>query len=302
VPHIAVPPSAAKLPILDAHHHLWDLSVRDQPWLASYQELEPLRRNFTVADLRPLAAAANVTATVVIQTVNEPTETPEMLALAAADPLVAAVVGWADLASPGIADALAELRDLPTAHLLGGLRHPVLFEPDPDWLIRPGVLRGLAAMAGTGLAFDLVVLPRHLPAAVRAAAAQPELTFVLDHLGNVDVTPQVDQEWARLIGQLAALPNTAAKLSGILNVPPPAATAAAAGPGPAVAHLRPYYQVLLDGFGPDRMMFGSDWPVSTLGAPYDTVVGAARALVADLSRPEQEAIFGRTARRIYQIA
>ena len=301
VPHVPVPPAAAKLPILDAHHHLWDLSARDQPWLASHPGLAPLRRNFAVADLRPLAAAAAVTATVVIQTVTEPGETPELLALAAAEPLVAAVVGWADLASPGIADALAELRELPAANLLAGLRHPVLFEPDPDWLTRPGVLRGLAAVAGAGLAFDLVVLPYQLPAAVRAATARPELTFVLDHLGNIDVTPQIDPEWARAIGQLAALPNTAAKLWGILSAPAPAG-AAGAGPGPPVAHLRPFYQVLLDGFGPDRMMFGSDWPVSTLGAPYGAVVGAARALTADLSQPEQEAIFGRTARRVYQIA
>ena len=297
-----MPPAAAKLPVLDAHHHVWDLSARDQPWLASHPDLAPLRRNFAVADLRPLAAAANVTATVVIQTVNEPGETPELLALAAAEPLVAAVVGWADLTSPGIAGALAGLRELPAANLLAGLRHTVMFEPDPAWLTRPDVLRGLAAVAGAGLTFDLVIMPHQLPAAVRAATARPELTFVLDHLGNIEVTPQVDQDWARAISQLAALPNTAAKLSGILNVPAPAAPAGAAGPGPQVAHLRPYYQVLLDGFGPDRMMFGSDWPVSTLGAPYGAVVGAARALTADLSQPEQEAIFGRTARRIYQIA
>jgi L-fuconolactonase len=306
-----------KLPVLDAHQHVWDLSVRDQPFLTSHPDLAPLLRSFAVADLRPLAAAASVTATVVVQTVNEPAETAELLALAAADHLVAAVVGWADLASPGIADALAALRGLPGAGFLAGLRHPVVTEPDPDWLTRPEMLRGLAAVANAGLAFDLIVSPRQLPAAVRAAAARPELTFVLDHLGNADVTPRVDQEWASALRQLAALPNTACKLSGILGVPAPVPAPAAGGmvaggpapgsvaggsaPGPAVAHLRPYYQVALDSFGPDRMMFGSDWPVCTLGAAYGDVVSAARALVADLTRAEQEAILGQTARRIYRI-
>jgi L-fuconolactonase len=306
-----------KLPVLDAHQHVWDLSVRDQPFLTSHPDLAPLLRSFAVADLRPLAAAASVTATVVVQTVTEPAETAELLALAAADHLVAAVVGWADLASPGIADALAALRGLPGAGFLAGLRHPVVTEPDPDWLTRPEMLRGLAAVANAGLAFDLIVSPRQLPAAVRAAAARPELTFVLDHLGNADVTPRVDQEWASALRQLAALPNTACKLSGILGVPAPVPAPAAGGmvaggpapgsvaggsaPGPAVAHLRPYYQVALDSFGPDRMMFGSDWPVCTLGAAYGDVVSAARALVADLTRAEQEAILGQTARRIYRI-
>jgi L-fuconolactonase len=318
-----------KLPVLDAHQHVWDLSVRDQPFLTSHPDLAPLLRSFAVADLRPLAAAASVTATVVVQTVNEPAETAELLALAAADHLVAAVVGWADLASPAIADALAALSGLPGAGFLAGLRHPVVTEPDPDWLTRPEVLRGLAAVATAGLAFDLIVSPRQLPAAVRAAAARPELTFVLDHLGNADVTPHVDQEWASALRQLAALPNTACKLSGILGVPAPAPSQVAGGPlaggplaggpvaggsgalgplaggpvpGPSVAHLRPYYQVALDSFGPDRMMFGSDWPVCTLGAAYGDVVSAARALVADLTRAEQEAILGQTARRVYRIS
>lgn len=281
--------------IVDAHHHLWDLSVRDQPWLA-HPELAPLRRNFTLPDLQPIADAEGVTSTVLIQTVNDAAETPEMLALAAESDLVAGVVGWVDLAARDVADAIAALREVPGAAFLAGIRHPVLFEPDPGWLARPEVLRGLAAVAAAGLAFDLVVTPQHLPAAVAAAAALPELAFVLDHLGNPEVVWPVDEQWAASVRELAALPNTACKLSGILGVPAPGHAAT------SVAHMRPYYEIALNGFGPDRMMYGSDWPVSTLRSRYERVIGAARALTAGLSTADRTAIFSGTARRIYGLS
>jgi L-fuconolactonase len=288
--------------IVDAHHHVWDLSVRDQPWLAQPQ-LAPLRRNFALSDLEPEAAAQGVTATVLVQTVSEPEETPEMLALAAASDLVAGVVGWVDLEAPGAAEAIGALRQRPGGQFLTGIRHPVLTEPDPDWLARPAVLRGLAEVADTGLVFDVVCEPRHLPAAVRAVAATPQLTFVLDHLGNPDLSRAVDGSWATAFRRFAALPNTVAKLSGILGEPAPgqAETAhpARAGAGPHTAHMRPFYEIALAGFGPDRLMFGSDWPVSTLTARYADVHLAARALTADLSEPEKHAVFRGTAVRIY---
>jgi L-fuconolactonase len=297
--------------MLDSHHHLWDLSVRDQPWLHSSAGLAPLLRNFGTQDLAPLAAAAGVSQTVVVQTVTEPGETPELLAAAAAQSLVTAVVGWTDLTSPAVADDLSALLSLPGSDRLAGIRHPVLIEPDPRWLTRPDVLRGLAAVAAVGLTYDVVARPRQLPAAATAAAARPDLMFVLDHLGNVEVEPQVDEQWAAAFRQFAALPNTVCKLSGILGAPPPTGSGPdSVGPDTAspdtaspdtVAHMRPYYEIALEAFGPDRMMFGSDWPVSTLGAPYGDVVAAARRLTRDLSLPEQQAIFSETARRVYKI-
>ena len=144
--------------IIDAHHHVWDLAVRDQPWIAG-QEMAAIRRTFTVDDLRPAARAAGVGATVVVQTVTVAEETPELLALAAADPLVAGVVGWTDLTSPAVSDELARLAGGPGGGRLAGVRHQVQSEPDPDWLRRPDVIRGLRAVAAAGLAYDLVVLP-----------------------------------------------------------------------------------------------------------------------------------------------
>jgi len=283
---------------VDAHHHVWDLSVRDQPWLRSQPELAPLLRNFLLSDLEPEADAEGVTATVVVQTVIEPGETPELLALAQASDLIAGVVGWVDLEAPEVADAIAALQDLPGGHLLAGIRHPLMIEPDPDWLARPTVLRGLAAVAEAGLCFDVVAMPEQLRGVVLAARTTPQLTFVLDHLGNPEIggaaDGAVDESWARDIGDFAALPNTVAKLSGFLGEPAP--------DGTHVEHIRPHYEVALASFRPERLMFGSDWPVSTLDIGYGGVHAAARSLTAGLSAPERVAIFSYTARRAYGLS
>jgi L-fuconolactonase len=222
-----------------------------------------------------------------------------MLALAASESLVSAVVGWTDLTAPGVADDLAALSARPDAGRLAGIRHPVLMEADPEWLIRADVLRGLAAVGAAGLTYDVVVRPTQLAAAVQAATRLEDVVFVLDHLGNAQVQMEIDEKWLGSFCRFAALPNTVGKLSGIFAEPPPGR--ATDGDGPWVEHLRPYYGFAMDWFGPDRLMFGSDWPVSSLGVPYGNVVAAARKLTRDLSLAEQEAIFGGTARRVYRI-
>jgi L-fuconolactonase len=209
--------------VVDAHHHVWDLSVRDPAWLheeqtwADEDSMARLRRSFTIADLEPEAAAAGVGATVVVQTDAEPAETPELLALAAGHPLVAGVVGWVDLTRAGAGDALAALRELPGGEHLAGIRHPVLAEPDEAWLRRPEVLRGLTGVAAAGLVYDVVCLQHQLPGALAAVEALPGLTFVLDHVGNPQDDPPGAGPWAGLMRELAARPNTVCKLSGILS-------------------------------------------------------------------------------------
>lgn len=281
---------------IDAHHHLWDLETREHRWLmggqpwATDDELAALRRSYRLEDLAPLAEAAGVTSTVIIQTAAEPWETPDLLTLGGG--LVTGVVGWTDLTSQGVADAVAGLRALPGGPFLCGIRHPVLSEPDPGWLAGPPVLSGLRALATAGLAFDVVVLPQQLPAAVIAARSVPELTFVLDHMG---APPAESGEgasagpWASAIRSLAVLPNVVCKLSGAHTSPARA------------SDLRPYYETVLAAFGPQRLMFGSDWPVSALIAAYDQVHGLYRELAADLSPAERDAIFGGTARRVYRL-
>ncbi|MDH6605770.1 L-fuconolactonase [Streptomyces sp. SAI-208] len=271
--------------VVDAHHHVWDLSVRDQDWIAADS---PLRRTFTMADLAPQAAAAGVGRTVLVQTVTVPEETPEFLALAAEHELIAGVVGWTDLTRPDVADELARLRELPGGTYLKGIRHQVQSEPDPEWLLRPDVRRGLAAVADAGLVHDLVVLPHQLPACAKAADTLPDLTFVLDHLGKPPIASGSLEPWASAVRGLAALPNTVCKLSGMVTEADPAAW--------TVDDLRPYADTVLDAFGPDRLLFGSDWPVCTLAATYGEVLEAAAQLTGADDRAQ---IFEGTAVRVY---
>jgi L-fuconolactonase len=284
----AGPPPTARV---DAHHHVWDLAVRDQPWTAG---LAPLRRSFGIADLRPALQRGNVTATVLVQTITVPEETPEMLALAADEPLIAGVVGWAALDSPAIADTVAELRELPGGRALAGIRHQVQEEPDPRWLCRPAVRGGLAAVGDAGLAYDLLVTAGQLPAAVETVRALPEVRFVLDHAGNPPVDQTAAANWRRDVLELSRAENVTVKLSGLVTrgypdpVPPDL--------------LRSWAQTLLDGFGPGRMMFGSDWPVCTLTSSYDEVVASAVSALADLSAAERQSVFAGTATRFYRLA
>lgn len=277
---------------IDAHHHVWDLSVRDQDWITG-PELQSLRRNFTVADLEPEARAAGVDRTVLVQTITVAAETPEFLALAAESELIGGVVGWTDLTAPEVADELARLRELPGGRYLKGIRHQVQGEPDPDWLLRPDVLRGLAAVAEAGLVYDLIVQPHQLPSSALAAAALPELTVVLDHLGKPPIASGDLEPWASGVRALAALPNTVCKLSGM---------ATEADPGKwTVDDLRPYADTVLEAFGPGRLMFGSDWPVCTLAATYDQVDESTRELTAGLGDDERDQVFEGTATRVYRL-
>ncbi|MFC8078474.1 amidohydrolase family protein [Streptomyces sp. NPDC057307] len=274
---------------IDAHHHLWDLAVRDQPWT---RDIPALRRSFTADELRPALDRNAVDATVVVQTVAVPRETQELLALASGDPHVRAVVGWADLTGPGLADRLAELRELPGGSRLVGIRHGIQDEPDPDWAARPEVRRGIGAVGAAGLVYDLLVRPDQLPAAVRTVRALPNVRFVLDHAGNPVIGPDGPQAWTSLLTDLADCPNVAVKLSGLVT---------RTGADPARA-LRPYADALLTTVGPHRLMYGSDWPVCLLAAGYDDVLAVAETLTARLSADEREAVFGTTAARWYGIA
>ncbi|SDT08460.1 L-fuconolactonase [Streptomyces sp. TLI_053] len=277
---------------VDAHHHVWDPLARRHAWLDA-PELAPLRRVFGADRLRPLARAAGVRATVVVQTVTEEWETPELLRLAAGDPLVAGVVGWTDLTRPDVAERLAELAAGPGGDRLVGIRHQVQLEPDPEWMLRPEVLRGLAAVADAGLAYDLVITPDQFPAATAAAAALPGLRFVLDHLGKPPVARGGTEPWAGRLREFARLPNTSGKLSGLVTE--------ADRRHWTVDGLRPWADVALDSFGPERVMFGSDWPVCTLAAGYAEVVATAERLADRLTAAERAEVFAGTATRVYRL-
>ncbi len=199
---------------VDAHHHLWDLSVRDQPWTAA---LPALRRSFSMDDLRPQLATNHIDRTVLVQTVCVEDETPEFLAVAESAPEVGGVVGWADLCAPDIADRLAALRQCLGGKYLVGLRHQVQEEPDPEWLSRREVRKGLKAVGDAGLVYDFVVRHYQLPAVIETVAALGDVRFVLDHGGKPDIANGVLEPWARQIAELSRLPNIAVKLSGLVT-------------------------------------------------------------------------------------
>jgi L-fuconolactonase len=278
---------------IDAHHHVWDVAVREQPWISG-PALAPLRRSFGLAELCGELRAHGIDGTVVVQTVSAAQETPELLALAARHTVVAGVVGWVDLTAPDVPARLEALRAGPGGERLAGIRHQVQDEPDPEWLCRPDVRRGLAAVAAAGLAYDLLTLPHQLAAAEATVSALPEGRFVADHLSKPPIADGGREPWETRIRALAAHPNVTCKLSGMVTEADWAAW--------TVADLRPYAEVVLDAFGPERLMFGSDWPVCTLAATYGEVVAAARELTAQLTPGERAAVFGGTARAVYRLA
>jgi L-fuconolactonase len=269
--------------LVDAHHHLWDPTRRTYDWLAG---LDKIQRPYTEADLRAVTTAQ---ATILVQTVPSVEETVEFLGVAKSSDLVAGVVGWVDLTAPDVADRLAEL-DGP----LVGIRHQAQDEEDPRWLLRPEVIRGIRAVAAAGLTYDVLVKPAQHEATVELADTVPGARLVLDHAGKPAIADDGFEPWAEFLTALAARPNVFCKLSGLVTE--------ADWTKWTVDDLRPYADHVLATFGPDRVMFGSDWPVCELAATYDQVYEAARSCTAELSTSEQEEVFAGTATRAYPIA
>ncbi|MCW3046856.1 MAG: Amidohydrolase family protein [Solirubrobacterales bacterium] len=277
---------------IDAHMHVWDLAVRDQPWTAG--DLAPLHRSFALADVADERERAGIEGVVLVQTLAVPEETPELLMLAGANTAVAGVVGWVDLTSADVSERLCRLQAEPFGDRLVGIRHLVQGEADPRWLCRPDVRRGLFAVADAGLAYDLLILPHQLGAAHETAAAIPELRFVVDHLAKPAIATGRIEPWATGLRALGSLPNVTCKLSGMVTE--------ADWTSWTVAQLRPYAESVLDAFGADRVLFGSDWPVCTLAGSYDEVVRTAERLVEALDPAEREAVFGGAARAAYRLS
>ncbi|GAA1569736.1 amidohydrolase family protein [Actinomadura kijaniata] len=271
--------------MLDAHHHLWDTSRRSYPWMDG-PWADPLRGRFDADRYARVSGACGVTASIAVQALHDVAETRELLDVARGPGPVAGVVGWCDLTAPDVADTLAGLAAGP----LVGIRHLVQDEPDPDWLGRPDVRRGLRAVGAAGLVYDLLVRPPQAGAALAAARALPEVSLVLDHAGKPDIAGGGREPWASWLRRMAALPNVTVKLSGLVTE---------AAPGGDPADIMIYARHVLETFGPDRVMYGSDWPVCTLAASYREVADLAGEAMAGLTDDERAAVAEGTARRVY---
>jgi L-fuconolactonase len=275
--------------IVDAHQHFWDPATGDYPWMTD--ELAAIRRRFAPDDLRPIVERRGVTRTILVQTRSSLPETVEFLDTAASIDFVAGVVGWIDLTDEAIVDVLDRLRSGPTGRWLVGIRHQTHDEPDPDWLTRPDVMRGLRAVARAGLPYDLVIRTRELPASLEIATRIPELALVVDHIAKPDIRHGLFEPWAERMAALAAMPNVTCKVSGMVTEADWSTWTR--------AELRPYVDLVLGWFGPRRLLFGSDWPVCLLAATYDEVLDAAEELFGGLTAAERDEVFEGTATRVY---
>ena len=277
-------------PRIDAHHHFLDPARISYPWLAG-EALGPIRRAFGPEDLAPELAAQGISGTVLVQTISSLDETRDFLELATRWNVAWGVVGWVDLASAAVGDDLDALLNGPGGDRLVGVRHQVHDETDPDWLRRADVRRGLTAVDARGLRYDLLVRARELAAAVDTVAALPNLQFVLDHMAKPRITDGRDVAWHKQMPALAALPNVAVKLSGMVTEADWASW--------TPADLRPFVQSVLDWFGVERLMFGSDWPVCLLASTYAGVINGLEKALGDLSDDDEGRIFGLNAQRVY---
>ncbi len=279
--------------VVDAHHHFWDPALRDYPWMG--EELAAIRRHFGARELAPLLVANGVDRTVLVQTISSLEETQEFLATAARTEFIAGVVGWVDLTDPSVRDTLSELRMGIGGNKLVGVRHQVHDEVDARWLLRDDVLRGIRAVDDLGLAYDLLVRTRELPAALEVARRFADIRFVIDHMAKprIKAGPR-DPEWEQAMAGFSDLPNVTCKVSGLVTE--------ANWKGWTPDELAPYVRRAIGWFGPERCMFGSDWPVCLLAATYEQVLEATRYSLRELNRAEIEGVFGGNAIRVYGLA
>ncbi|CAN5175487.1 amidohydrolase family protein [soil metagenome] len=271
--------------IIDAHAHLWRRARTPQPWIDPVT-MSVIDSDFWIDDLVAQQNDNGIGRTVLVQSSNTESETLDLLALMATG-RIAGVVGWVDLRG-NVRTAVASLRSAPGGHGLVGMRHLVHQDADPDWITGSAVGRGLDALAELGLPFDLVVRADQMSLAERTVAAHPAVSFVLDHLGKPPLGREGLTAWRRDLASLAAHRNVVAKISGLILE--------ADGFRWTPEMFAPIVAAALEEFGPDRLMFGSDWPLVDLGGGTASWLVALREMLPESSHG---AIFGATAARIY---
>jgi L-fuconolactonase len=276
--HLAMP--------IDAHAHFWQIGRHDCTWPPT--RLAAIHRDFLPDDWKHEARAAGIDAAIAVQSQPSARDTDWLLQLAGADPRIAGVVGWVDLAGCDATDRIAALAQQPK---LRGLRPMLQDMPDDDWLLQPGLTPAIEAMVAHDLCFDALVRPRHLPYLLRFAERHPGLRVVIDHAAKPDIAGAAFEPWRTYIAALTGFSNVTCKLSGLV---------AEAGDAWRPDDLRPYIEHLLETFGPRRLLWGSDWPVVNLAADYSRWFDLADALT-HLAGAERAALFGGNAVRIYRI-
>jgi len=270
---------------VDAHQHFWTLSRGDYGWLTP--DLKPLYRDFGPRDLAPLIAAAGVSRTVAVQAAPTAAETRFLLEVAQDNAFVAGVVGWVDFEA---ADAAASIARLAKSPALLGLRPMIQDIPDPGWMLDARLSPAFEQMARSGLVFDALVRPVHLPNLRRLLDRHPDLRTVIDHGAKPDIAGGALEPWSRELAGLARDSAVFCKLSGLVTE---------AGDDVSLARIAPYAERLLAAFGPERVLWGSDWPVLNLACSYGDWCDMTASLVEPLEPADRAAVLGGNAERCY---
>lgn len=270
---------------IDAHQHFWRYDPERDVWITD--EMAVLRRDFLPEELGSLLAANRVDGTVAVQADQSEEETRFLLELAKAHPFILGVVGWVDLLAP---DLSQRLEHFARWDRFRGARHIAQAEAD-DYLARDDVIRGIGTLSSFGLTYDILVYPRQLPAALSLVRALPEQPFVVDHMAKPLIADGVMEPWARQMREMAGHPNVWCKVSGLVTE--------ARWTGWRPEDFRPYLDVVLEAFGPERLMFGSDWPVCLLAGEYEEVLALAEDYFRQLTPGERAQLFGGNAATFY---
>lgn len=278
--------------ILDAHAHIWDLEVTPQPWIEP-AAAPVLERSFSLEELEAAARPAGVTSAILVQSVNEATETQRLLLGAEDDPFVAGVIGWTDFTDSESEKVIEQLLTGPGGSHLRGFRHVFSSGEADQWMQAGSVNATLRTLARQNLSFDLLLSVEELPLALWLARRHPEVTFILDHLAKPDVRSGLLEPWRGHIDALSQAPNVYAKFSGL-----PAEANWTAWSATTIA---PYFEAALHAFTPDRLIFATDWPVCTVAGTYQTVVEAQTSLCQQLSPAELELVVRGNARDAYRL-
>jgi L-fuconolactonase len=277
---------------IDAHHHFWRYNVTEYGWMND--EMRLLRRDFLPDDLKPLLDRAGIGGAIAVQARQTLEETRWLLSLAEEESdgaaWMKAVVGWAPIAAAEFPEVLTDLKQ---HKKLKGLRHLIQDEPDDQFILDAAFNRGIRALRDTGLVYDILIHARHLPQAARFVDMHPDQRFVLDHCAKPSIASGELEPWAMHMRELAKRPNVCCKLSGLVTEGDWQRWTAAS--------LEPYWRVVLEAFGPSRLLFGSDWPVVLLATGYQRWIDVVTEWVAPLSASEQDAIWSDTASRVYSL-
>ena len=273
---------------IDAHQHFWELDRFDYPWMPP--EPTPLRRDFIPDDLRPILARNNFDGTVLVQAIAHPAETDWLLELASAHPFILGVVGWVDLTAPNLGAELDRLQRHPK---FKGVRHQVEDEPDRRWLLRPEVVRGLRELERRWLPFDLLIRPHHLPELEELVEQVPTLPLVIDHMAKPPIRTGELEPWARDLERAARIRHLHVKISGMITE--------ADWQTWTGAHLAPFAQHAWRVFGPDRCMFGSDWPVCLQAGIWKEVLAGFTQALGPIPKEIRAGVMGENAARFYSL-